>query len=78
MARACGQLEVEEEGGVVWLWLRVMCCHATGRLGHHSTVSGSWLQVAAQRISTHAAASAAHQHAAQVSHSANIAASQAK
>ena len=29
--------------GVVWLWLRVARCHATGRSGHRSAASGSWL-----------------------------------
>ena len=35
-------LEVGEED-VVWLWLRVAHCHATGRLGHCSAMLGSWL-----------------------------------
>jgi hypothetical protein len=47
---------MEDEDGVVvkWLWLWHAHGHATGLSVCRSTVSGSWLQVAAVCISTHA------------------------
>ena len=57
---------MEDEDGVVvkwlWLWLWHARGRATGLSVRHSAASGSWLQVTAVCISTHAAVHTVHQH----------------